>query len=66
MDKLKIFKRVDKLNFVLAIVNLILWSGLFMSIFFIDYNIVSLKRLALGSVGVIVIDIALDLLAYRR
>ena len=66
MDKVKLIKRVDKLNFVLIITNLILWSGLFMSIFFVDYDIAALRRLALGTVGVIVVDIVLDLLSYRR
>lgn len=59
---------MDKVNLILVITNLILWSGLFMPIFFINYDIVDLKRLALGlgAVEIIVVDIGLDLLSYRR
>lgn len=65
MDKIKLIKRVDKLNFVLAISNFILWTGLFMSIFLVDYNIFALKRLGLGATFVVVMDIAIDILKYR-
>jgi hypothetical protein len=61
MDKVKLIKRVDKLNLILCITNLILWSGLFISIFLVDYNTEALRRLAMGSTLVVVID----LVSYR-
>lgn len=66
MDKIKLIKHVDKLNYRLAIMNLILWLGLFMSIFFIDYDIESLRRVVICSTLAVVVDLIFDIFECRR
>jgi len=56
---------MNKLNKYLGIINLILWTVLFISLFFIDYNFLQLKRLAIGSTFIVVMDIFFDMLENR-
>lgn len=65
MDKIKLIKSVDKLSFVLAITNFILWSGLFISLFLVDYNILHLKRMCVGATFIVVLDVFLGMLSNR-
>lgn len=66
MNKLKLIKRVDKLNFLLSIMNFILWLGLFVSIFLVDYNFETLRRVAICSTLVVVVDLIFDIVECRR
>lgn len=66
MNKIKLLKRVDKVNFALAILNLILWTALFIFTIFLNLSDSALKDIAVCSTFVVVLDIFLDILAYRR
>ncbi|CAI3674105.1 conserved hypothetical protein [Clostridium neonatale] len=50
------------LNFMLSIINFILWIGLFISLFFINYSYYNLKICAIGAMFIVIMDIILDLL----
>lgn len=57
---------MNKLSKILAILNLILWTALFISLFFIDYYANELKYFAMGSMLIVEMGIAFDLLGIKN
>lgn len=57
---------MNKVNKWLGIINLFLWTGLFISLFFMDYNANCLKDFAIAAVFVVLVDISFDLLGSRK
>ncbi|NRT34124.1 hypothetical protein BJV38_003290 [Clostridium beijerinckii] len=56
---------MDKLNKLLGVINLLLWTSLFISIIFLNLDTNTLKEFAAGSTFVVVADIVLDILESR-
>lgn len=57
---------MSKLNKILAITNLILWTGLLISLFCVNYNANCLKDFAVCSTFIVIMDIGFDLLGSRK
>lgn len=53
---------MNRVNKYLGIANLILWTSLFISLFFIDYNILQLKHMCIGATFIVGMDVFLDML----
>lgn len=56
---------MSKLSKILAIANLILWTALFISLFFIDYYANELRYFAMGSMLIVEMGIVFDLLGIK-
>ena len=56
---------MNKLNKYLSIANFLLWTGLFLSVIFLNYNANGLKSIAIGSTLIVTIDLLFDMLANR-
>jgi len=56
---------MNKLNKYLSIANFLLWTGLFLSVIFLNYNANGLKFIAIGSTLIFTIDLLFDMLGNR-
>ena len=56
---------MDKFNKWLGKINFILWTGLLISVVFLNYNANGLKSIAIGATFIVVVDIFFDMLENR-
>ena len=56
---------MNKANKYLGIINFILWTGLFLSVIFLNYNANGLKSIAIGATFIVLVDIFFDMLENR-
>ena len=57
---------MDRLNKWLGIINLFLWTCMFISIIFLNLDTNTLKEFAAGATFVVIIGIGFDLLSDRK